>query len=127
MFDSANGKRLAARKRLLVLESEMNRQALLLEFDQLRTSVDSSVGRVTSAVKSGQNYARLLLLAAPLAGLVFSRRKTGWGLLMKGATSAWNLFKRVQGLRHSHNGKAESSKLSGKLAEKMSGILAGRK
>ena len=83
-------KELAARKRLLVLESEMTRQALRLEMLEFRSSLD----RLGEAVHAGRRVLNILLVALPIATLVASRKRAGLRLLLRGGVSAWNFFQR---------------------------------
>jgi hypothetical protein len=95
MFDSAALKELAARKRLLVLESELNRQAVEAELRHLRGSLTG----MALAMKSGRILLRVLLLAAPVAGLVASRKQGRWGRLIRAALAGWRLWKQVETFR----------------------------
>ena len=55
---------LSMQKQALVLESSLNRHALISEIAELR----SAAARVSNAVRAPQRFAPLLMLLAPLAG-----------------------------------------------------------
>ncbi len=92
MFDAAEMNELAARKRLLAAESELNRQTLRLEFSRMR----ASVAGVTDLVQSGRSVWRVLAVAAPLAGLLGSRKNGRWRALARAVLAGWQVFKRIQ-------------------------------
>jgi len=92
-------KALQARKRDLLLESEVNRQLFRLELTKLQLSVD----RLRRGFTSGSNLWKLLV---PLTGFFMGRRFSRNSRLMtKGsvivsllgaAWKVWNAFKRTQ-------------------------------
>jgi len=92
MFDAAEMNELAARKRLLTSESELNRQTLRLEFSRMR----AYVAGVTDWVHSGRSVWRVLALAAPLAGLLGFRKNGKWRALARAALTGWQVFQRFQ-------------------------------
>lgn len=94
MFDPAGIDDLARRKRLLAAESDLNRQALRLEFCQVRTSLAG----VTELMESGRSLWRVLLVAAPVAGLIVSRKHAKWKGLLNAALAGWQVFNRFQPL-----------------------------
>jgi hypothetical protein len=61
---------LRLQKQTLVLESSLNRRALVAEIDELR----SATARVGNAVRASQRFVPLLALLAPVAGF-FAVRK----------------------------------------------------
>jgi hypothetical protein len=77
---------------LLVAESELNRQALKLEFYH----VQESLAGVTSLVQSGRSVWRALAMAAPLASLMFARKNGTWKGLLKATLAGWQMLKRFQ-------------------------------
>lgn len=94
MFDAAEIEELARRKRLLLAESELNRQALKVEWCQIQTSLAG----VTGMVQTGSSVWRLLALAAPLAGFFVSKKSGKWRGLLKAALAGWQVFNRIQPL-----------------------------
>lgn len=94
MFDAAEIDELARRKRLLLAESELNRQALKVEWCEIQTSLAG----VTGIVQTGSSVWRLLALATPLASLFVSRRSGKWSSLLKAALAGWQVFNRIQPL-----------------------------
>jgi hypothetical protein len=64
MFGREDLKQLHLKKQALVLESNLNRHALLLEVDELR----SAATRVSSAVQASRRFVPLLTILAPVAG-----------------------------------------------------------
>ena len=82
---------LRVRKQALLVESELNRQTLLLEWQGLKASV--------SWVRTGMGWLRILgpmgIWLAPVAGLFVARQwpsREGW---WHKALLAWRLWKRV--------------------------------
>ena len=94
MPDSSGINDLAGRKRLLVAESELNRQALKLEFYH----VQASLAGVTGWLQTGRSVLRGMAVAAPLASLMFARKKGTWRGLLKAALAGWQTFRRFQPL-----------------------------
>jgi len=85
---------LAARKRLLVAECESHRRAFNLELNQFQTAVLAT----TRPLNSVLSVSRVLMIAAPLAGLVLGRaagRSKGW---LKMGLAGWQVFRRLQPL-----------------------------
>jgi hypothetical protein len=81
MLNTSEVNELAARKRLLAMESELNRQALLHEAAHL----EESLARWKEAFSAGRSAYPFLMAAAPVAGWFASRKATGWtGLISKG-------------------------------------------
>ena len=77
MFDSAAINELVLRKELLKTESDLNRQALSSQLTELRASL-KTVDQVGHWARKAYP---LLLLVAPVAGYLWSRRRpTGQGL-----------------------------------------------
>jgi hypothetical protein len=70
MFGRTNIEQLNLRKQALVLESSLNRQAVVLEAGELR----SAASWVSSASRVSQRVAPFLMVLAPLAGLLAVRR-----------------------------------------------------
>ena len=100
MFNTAKIAELNARKRLLVAESELNRQNLLAELNSFR-GVASQIERLTQATGS---WSKLLLLMGSLVGGVLltpkSDGKRGWlakalfGLrIVKRLKRLWGVFR----------------------------------
>jgi hypothetical protein len=90
---------LAARKQALVAESELYRQALALELQELKAS--------TARIKKNFNFLRWLkpiILFAPLAGSLLGLRSspkvekprpTGWRKWCGGALVGWRLYRQA--------------------------------
>ena len=90
-------KELEQRKRLLVAESDLNRQALQVELHHIRTSFT----RVSGIVRSGRSLTRALLMAAPLATMLVSRRRGRQAQrngLFKKMLAGYQMFRRFQPL-----------------------------
>jgi hypothetical protein len=85
MLNTAELKALAAQKRLLVAESELNRYALKNEFARLRASTSQLQG----VLQPGRSA---LLLLAPLAGFFLSSDRRPWKGLIKKIVVGWQLF-----------------------------------
>ena len=94
MFNASEMRELAGRKRLLVAESELNRQALKLEVYH----VQASLAGVTGWLQSGRSVWRGLAVAAPLASLMFARKNGTWRGLLKATLAGWQMFKRFRPL-----------------------------
>ena len=94
MSNSSGIKELARRKRLLIAESELNRQALKLEFYH----VQASLAGVTGLLQTGRSLWRGLAVAAPLASLMVARKNGTWRGLLKATLAGWQMFKRFQPL-----------------------------
>jgi len=92
VLNAAGVEELAARKRLLVAECESHRRALNLELAEFQATVDATV----HPLKSALSISRVLVMAAPLAGLVLGRaagRSRGW---LKMSLVGWQVFRRIQ-------------------------------
>src|SRR5260370_18237134 len=72
MFTPAEVEELAARKRLLAAESDLNRQALMGELSRLRASAE----KIERVFRFGKSAYPVVLATAPLAGY-FLASKTG--------------------------------------------------
>ena len=94
MLNASAIKELAARRQLLVAESESHRRALGLELAQLQ----STVGAVAHPLQSALSLSRILALGAPLAGLFLGRAKGRSGVWVKMGLLAWQLFQKVRPL-----------------------------
>ena len=86
MFKSAEIIALAAQKKLLVAESELNRHAIAQELKQIR----SATAGVADLIQPGRG--RMLLLA-PLAGFVLGSGGKPWKGLLKKIVIGWQLFR----------------------------------
>jgi hypothetical protein len=64
MFGQEDLKQLRLQKQALVLESSLNRHALILEIDELR----STAARVSNALEASRRFVPFLTLLAPVAG-----------------------------------------------------------
>ena len=94
MSNSSGITELARRKRLLVAESELNRQALKVDcYD-----IEASLAGVMGWLQSGRSVWRALAVAAPLASLMFARKNGTWRGLLKATLAGWQMFKRFQPL-----------------------------
>ena len=93
---------LTARKRLLAMESELNRQALRQETANIR----DTLGRWKETVGAGRAAYPLLLAAAPVAGWFFSRKAGRWAGLASKALIGWRLARRLLPLLRAFNTKA---------------------
>jgi hypothetical protein len=83
---------LARRKRLLVAESELTRQALKVDCYDIQASLAGVMG----LLQSGRSVWRALAVAAPLASLMFARKNGTWRGLLKATLAGWQMFKRFQ-------------------------------
>src|SRR6266850_4864035 len=92
MFNPAEVEELAARKRLLAAESDLNRQALMSELSQLRASAE----KVERVFRIGKSAYPLVLATAPLAGY-FLASKTGPATkILKSAIWGWQVVQRLK-------------------------------
>jgi hypothetical protein len=92
MFNAAEIENLAARKRLLAAESDLNRQALLAEASRLR----ASAGKMQRVFRFGKTAYPVMLATAPLAGY-FLASKTGPVMkIVKSAVWGWQMLQRVK-------------------------------
>jgi hypothetical protein len=101
MRDPAEMNELAARKRLLAIESELNRQALRHETAHIR----QSLGRWKEILGTGRTAYPLVLAAAPLAGLFVSRKTGRWAGLITKALIGYRLARRFYDLWRSFKEK----------------------
>lgn len=69
MFNTTEIEELATRKRLLKIESELNRQALSTEISRLR----ESAAKAQTLLSSVRSFYPVLLVLAPIAGYFLSR------------------------------------------------------
>ena len=94
MFQTARVKELASRKRLLVAESELNRQLLAVELMRLRPTMDQA----RNALNYGRALSPLLLTVGGIAaGLLLTKGDSLKSLLAKVLIS-WQLFKNLRPL-----------------------------
>lgn len=94
MLNAAGIAALAARKRLLVAECDLHRRAFNLELAEFQATVVAT----GQPLKSALSFSRLLMMAAPLAGLVLGKaagRPRGW---LKMGLLGWQLLRRLQPL-----------------------------
>ncbi|SRR6266478_4967986 len=82
---------LEAKKRALVAESEVYRETLKLELHNLRLYVSRTKQRLTTFSKPNP----LLMLAAPLAGAFFRKRRSSWLRRATMAFVSWQLSNRL--------------------------------
>lgn len=90
-------KELQARKRALLLESEMNRQTFRVEFETIRFRLDQ--------IQRGYGWAHMVWQwGAPLAGFLFARKFTRTGgafakgsFFVKAAGTLWKVWSAVRG------------------------------
>jgi hypothetical protein len=92
MLNTAEKNELMAQKQLLVAESEINRQALRLQFSR----VQSSFSGITRVMESGRAMSPLLMLAGTLAGFAF--KKTNWKAILSKALFGWKAVQFVRSL-----------------------------
>jgi len=101
MFNPAEVEELAARKRLLVAESDLNREALKLELSRLR----ASAAKVEQVFSIGKSAYPLVLATAPLAGYFFASKKGPVTNIFKSAVWGWQVVRKLKPLwdkwRHS--------------------------
>jgi hypothetical protein len=92
MFNPAEVEELAARKRLLAAESDLNRQALMSELARLRASAE----KVERIFRIGKSAYPVVLATAPLAGY-FLASKTGPATkILKSAVWGWQVLRRLK-------------------------------
>src|SRR2546422_10547813 len=82
---------LEAKRKALVAESEVYRETLKLECHNLRLYGLRAKQRLTSFGRPNS----LLMLAAPLAGAIFSRRRSSWLRRAAMAFLSWQLTSRL--------------------------------
>jgi hypothetical protein len=106
MFNAAEIEELAARKRLLAAESDLNRRALLTEVSRLRASAE----KMQRVFRLGKTAYPVMLATAPLAGY-FLASKTGPIMkIVKSAVWGWQMLQRVKPFwdKWRHTKRAES-------------------
>jgi len=82
---------LEAKKRALVAESEVYRETLKLELHNLRLYVSRTKQKLTSFTRPNP----FLMLAAPLAGAFFRKRRSSWLRRATMAFLSWQLSNRL--------------------------------
>jgi hypothetical protein len=90
MFNPTEVVELAARKRLLAAESDLNRQALKLELSRLR----SSAAKVEQVFRFGKST--LVLATAPLAGFFLAGKAGPAAKILKSAVWGWQVVRRLK-------------------------------
>ncbi|MBI3415473.1 MAG: hypothetical protein HY043_09155 [Verrucomicrobia bacterium] len=91
MFATAELNALEARKKLLVVKSEVYRATLALECARL----DESVGWVDRGIGFARQTYPILVLLAPLAGYFLVARKSIFRGVLTKATFGWQMYRRV--------------------------------
>jgi hypothetical protein len=94
MFNPAEIEELAARKRLLAAESDLNRQALMLEFSHLR----ASAAKVEKVFRFGTSAYPIVLATAPLAGYFFASKAGPVSKILKSAVWGWQVVRKLRPL-----------------------------
>ena len=94
MFNPAEVEELAARKRLLAAESDLNRQALMLEFSHLR----ASAAKVEKVFRFGTSAYPIVLATAPLAGYFFASKAGPVSKIFKSAVWGWQVVQKLRPL-----------------------------
>jgi hypothetical protein len=92
MFNAAEVEELAARKRLLAAESDLNRQALLSELSRFRASAD----KIERVFRFGKSAYPLVLATAPLAGYFLASKTGPVTKILKSAVWGWQLVQRFK-------------------------------
>src|ERR1051326_1238064 len=92
MFNSAEIEELAARKRLLAAESDLNRQALRAELERVR----AWVAKVEKFVRFGRSAYPVVLAASPLAGYFFSSKAGPAKSILNSAVWGWQIIRRLK-------------------------------
>jgi hypothetical protein len=92
MFNPAEVEELAARKRLLAVESDLNRQALMSELSRLRASAE----KVERVFRFGKSAYPLALATAPLAGYFLSSKAGPVTKILKSAVWGWQVVQRLK-------------------------------
>ena len=101
MLNTSEVNELAARKRLLAMESELNRQALLHE----AAHIQQTVARWKEHLGTGRAAYPFLMAAAPVAGWFVSRKAGRWAGLMSKALLGWRLARHFSALWRSFRGR----------------------
>jgi hypothetical protein len=87
-------RRIAERKRQLQAQSELQRQALRAQWDQLR----AETAWLTRGVGLVSRHRLWLLMLAPVAGYLVARRGRGAGNLFRQGLWVWRLWRRLRSL-----------------------------
>ena len=94
MSPAAELNELAARKRLLVAESEVNRRVLQLETARLA----ASIAKAEEVCRIGRSAYPFVLGLAPIAGWLFSRKAGGVKGIVATATVLLGAFRKIRPL-----------------------------
>jgi len=94
MFEPAEVEELAARKRLLVAESDLNREALKLEFSRVR----ASTAKVEQIFRFGKSTYPIVLATAPIAGYFLAGKAGAATRILKSAVWGWQVVQRLKPL-----------------------------
>jgi len=92
MFNPTEVEELAARKRLLAAESDLNRQALKLELSRLR----ASAAKVEQVFRFGKSAYPVVLATAPLAGYFFASKAGAAAKILKSAVWGWQVVRKLK-------------------------------
>jgi hypothetical protein len=92
MFNAAEIEELAARKRLLATESDLNRQALRMEMERVR----ASAAKVEKIFRFGRSAYPVVLAASPLAGYFFASKAGPAKGILKSALWGWQIVRRLK-------------------------------
>src|SRR5712675_3486606 len=92
MFNPTEVEELAARKRLLAAESDLNRQALMGELSRLRASVE----KVERIFRLGKSTYPIVLATAPLAGYFLASKTGPVTKILKSAIWGWQVVQRLK-------------------------------
>jgi hypothetical protein len=94
MFNPTEVEELAARKRLLAAESDLNRQALMGELSRLRASAE----KVERVFRLGKSTYPIVLATAPLAGYFLASKTGPVTKILKSAVWGWQVVQRLKPL-----------------------------
>jgi hypothetical protein len=92
MFNAAEVEELAARKRLLAAESDLNRQALLSELSRMRATAE----KIERVFRIGKSAYPVVLATAPLAGYFLASKTGPVTKILKSAVWGWQLVHRFK-------------------------------
>jgi hypothetical protein len=92
MFNPAEVEELAARKRILAAESDLNRQAFKLELSRLR----ASAAKIEHFFSLGRTAYPVVLAAAPLAGYIFASKARPVAKILKSAVWGWQVLRKLK-------------------------------
>src|SRR5215470_625452 len=92
MFNAAEIGELAARKRLLAAESDLNRQALMSELSRMRASAE----KIERVFRFGKSAYPVVLATAPLAGYFLASKTGPVTKILKSAVWGWQLVQRLK-------------------------------